>query len=308
MEVVNKILLLGLNGQVGWELNRSLACLGDLISLDRNSAEFAQISLLRSLILDVKPDIIVNAVAYTAVDKAEQEEELAFEVNAGSLKVIAEAAREMDAWLVHYSTDYVYDGEKAGPYIETDEVNPLSVYGRSKLAGEEEIRKSGCKHLIFRTSWVFSSRRHNFLKTILDLASKRKQLNIVADQFGAPTSAELIADITAKCVQRLSIEKSYTQNSDVSKNLCGTYHLAAKGEVSWFSFAQRIVKRAKEKGASFCLKTDNILPVSTSQYPLAATRPCHSRLSTAKLENVFSINLPYWSDDVDSLIDELVKK
>ena len=286
-----KILLLGKNGQVGWELQRALAPAGEVLALDRQQANLADADSLRATIRQFKPDWIVNAAAYTAVDQAESDIELAYKVNEQALRVLAEEALKLNAWLVHYSTDYVYDGNKDGEYIETDAVNPLSIYGKSKLAGEEQIRKVGCKHLIFRTSWVFSAKGHNFAKSMLKLAKDRQELNIVADQTGAPTSAELLADVTLVCMTKLQ-----HQNDSYIKARIGTYHLVSDGEATWHSYAKYVICKAKSLGADLTLQAENIYPITTDKYPLPAARPKNSKLSIMKIKSAFDINLPHWSN------------
>lgn len=295
-----KILLLGKNGQVGWELQRSLSPLGELYAFDRQTADLSDPQSIRKLILDLKPDFIVNAAAYTAVDKAEEEKELAFKINADAVKVIAEAAKEVNSWLIHYSTDYVYDGTKESNYIETDEVNPLSIYGQSKLAGEDAIRASGCQYLNFRTSWVFAAKGNNFAKSMIQLAKNREQLKIVADQFGAPTSAELIADVTALCICKIKqARQSFKENAS------GTYHLVSTGEASWYSYSQYVIDKAIEFGVKLKLTSDMVFPITTEEYPLPATRPANSKLSINKIEQKFDINLPHWKQYVDRMLAEI---
>lgn len=292
-----KILLLGKNGQVGWELQRALSPLGDITALGRDEANFLAPDSLRELVRACKPDWIVNAAAYTAVDKAESEPDVAYKVNADSVGVLAQEAKRIGAKLVHYSTDYVYDGRKATAYVETDAVNPLSVYGKSKLAGEEAIRASGCEHLIFRTSWVFAARGSNFIKTMLRLAAEREQLKVVADQFGAPTSAELIADCTVHCIQTLELGLS---------EKWGTFHLAAKGETSWHAYARHAVEGALSRGVELKVKPQVIAPITTEEFPVVATRPKNSRMATQKLEGTFKLQMPAWQDHVNRMLDEII--
>jgi dTDP-4-dehydrorhamnose reductase len=296
-----KILLLGKSGQVGWELQRSLTVLGDLIALDRQQdgdlcGDLADLEVLRNTIRKVRPDIIVNAAAYTAVDKAESEPELAWQVNADACRVLAEEALALNAWLVHYSTDYVFNGKGETPWAETDQVDPLNQYGASKLAGEQFVVASGCNYLIFRTSWVYAVRGNNFAKTILRLASERESLNIIADQVGAPTSAELIADVTSHAL------KQAVGGADVT----GIYHLAAAGEISWHGYARHIVSVAQEQGVQ--LKVRAVDPIKTSEYPTPARRPYNSRLNTQKLRENFSIHLPDWKVGVTRMLMEVLNK
>ncbi|WP_248740166.1 dTDP-4-dehydrorhamnose reductase [Pseudomonas sp. MWU12-2029] len=296
-----KILLLGKNGQVGWELQRSLAPLGELIALDRHSidglsGDLSNLEGLRSTIRQIKPDVIVNAAAYTAVDKAESEVELAARVNAQASGVLAEEAALLGAWLVHYSTDYVFSGEGATPWQESDSVAPVNAYGASKLAGEQLITASGCKHLIFRTSWVYGARGNNFAKTMLRLAADRESLNVIADQIGAPTGADLIADVTA-----LAIRQAFQR-----PELSGVYHLAASGEVSWHGYASHVIAFAKANGEQLAVQAVN--PIDTTAYPTPARRPLNSRLNTQKLRDNFSLHLPDWQSGVTRMLREVLNK
>ncbi|MBH3406281.1 dTDP-4-dehydrorhamnose reductase [Pseudomonas glycinae] len=296
-----KILLLGKNGQVGWELQRSLAPLGELIALDRHSVDglsgdLSNLEGLRSTIRQIKPDVIVNAAAYTAVDKAETEVELAARVNAQASGVLAEEAAVLGAWLVHYSTDYVFSGQGVTPWQETDSVAPVNAYGASKLAGEQLITASGCKHLIFRTSWVYGARGSNFAKTMLRLAADRESLNVIADQIGAPTGADLIADVTA-----LAIRKAFQR-----PELSGLYHLAASGEVSWHGYASHVIAFAKANGEQLAVQAVN--PIDTTAYPTPARRPLNSRLNTQKLRDNFSLHLPDWQSGVTRMLREVLNK
>jgi len=293
-----KILLLGKNGQVGWELQRALAPLGELVAWDRTLADLADPLALAARVEEIKPQIIVNAAAYTAVDKAESEAETAFAVNASSPARLAEEAARLGAWLVHYSTDYVFDGSRTGAYREADGANPLSVYGRSKWQGEEGIRAAGCRHLIFRTSWVFGARGGNFLKTMLRLAAEREQLRVVADQMGAPTGAELLADVTAHCL-RDALHPG-------GEELSGTYHLTANGAVSWHGYARYVVERAWAAGLLLRCRPEDIVPISTAEYPLPAPRPANSCLDTSRLQERFGLALPDWRMGVDRVLDEIL--
>lgn len=297
-----KILLLGKNGQVGWELQRALAPLGTVIAADRTQADLAKPEPLRAFVASIAPDCIVNAAAYTAVDKAESDIELTTTINAESVKVLAEEALKLNAWLIHYSTDYVFDGIKKTPYLENDTVNPLSVYGQSKLKGEQYIQESGCQHLIFRTSWVFSAHGSNFVKSMLRLAKQRESLNIVADQFGAPTSAELIADVTALCLNQI-----ITKGQNFSNVKKGIYHLVSDGEASWHTFAQYIISQALDMDAELKTTPSNIFPISTAEYPVPAARPKNSRLNTNKLQQAFSLHLPQWQSYVDRMLNEMIR-
>ncbi|MGA5482601.1 dTDP-4-dehydrorhamnose reductase [Pseudomonas siliginis] len=296
-----KILLLGKNGQVGWELQRSLAPLGDLVSLDRHlvdglCGDLSNLDALRATIRQVKPDVIVNAAAYTAVDKAESETELADRVNGFASGVMAEEAASLDAWLVHYSTDYVFNGQGVMPWQETDAVAPVNHYGASKLAGEQAIIASGCKYLIFRTSWVYGARGNNFAKTMLRLAKDREALSVIADQIGAPTGADLIADVTVLAIQQVLRRPE----------LAGLYHLAAAGEVSWHGYASHVIDFAKSQGEELAVTTVN--PIETTAYPTPARRPLNSRLNTQKLRDNFSLHLPDWQSGVTRMLREVLNK
>ncbi|MDD1009912.1 dTDP-4-dehydrorhamnose reductase [Pseudomonas shahriarae] len=296
-----KILLLGKNGQVGWELQRSLAPLGELIALDRHSAnglsgDLSDLEALRATIRQIQPDIIVNAAAYTAVDKAESETELADRVNGQASQVMAEEARALDAWLIHYSTDYVFNGDGLAPWLETASVSPVNHYGTSKLAGEQAIIASGCKYLIFRTSWVYGARGNNFAKTMLRLAKDRETLSVIADQIGAPTGADLIADVTALAI--LQVQR-YPE-------LAGLYHLAAAGEVSWHGYASHVIDFARANGEELAVTAIN--PIDTSAYPTPARRPLNSRLDTQKLRDNFSLHLPEWQSGVTRMLREVLNK
>jgi len=287
-----KILLLGANGQVGWELRRALAPLGDVTACGRAEADLSDLENLRAVVAQTKAEVIVNAAAYTAVDKAEAEKDLAERINHEAVAVLAAEAKRSDALLVHYSTDYVFDGAKPTPYIETDPTNPISVYGATKLRGEEAIRASGCRHLIFRTSWVYAARGHNFVKTMLRLGKERDQLSVVADQTGAPTSAGLIADVTAQALAQ----------PDVS----GTFHLTAAGETTWHGFAQLILAEAEKRGVSLKAGPGQVKAIATSAYPTPAKRPANSRLNTDKLRKTFGIVLPPWDEQAKGIITDIV--
>ena len=296
-----KIVLLGKDGQVGWELQRSLAPLGELLAFDRTEADLENSDALRSRIVAVRPDIIVNAAAYTAVDRAESEPEKAHQINAEAPAVLARYAADSGAWLIHYSTDYVFDGRRSGFYEENETTAPLSVYGRTKRDGEAAIIASGCRHLIFRTSWVFASRGGNFAKTMLRLATERDRLAVVNDQFGAPTSAELIADVTALCLYRL-------MDHQKAPSLSGLYHLVAAGETTWFDFACLVLKEAQAMGVVLKVPPESVLPIPSSEYPTPAVRPANSRLSTQKLQSAFSICLPDWQVHVRRMLWETLAK
>jgi len=291
-----KILLLGSNGQVGFELARSLLPLGELVSLNRVQADFTNLENLRATVQTIRPDVIVNAVAYTAVDKAETERETAFLINAQAVEVLAQEAKNLNALLIHYSTDYVFDGTKTKPYFENDATNPLNIYGESKLAGELAIQKNGADYLIFRTTWVFAARGQNFVNSILRLAAEREELNIVADQIGAPTWARLIADTTAHCVRQAMQER----RSNVFES--GIFNLTSSGETSWFEFAQKIVELARAKKVEF--KNRVINPIPTSAYPTPAKRPANSRLSTDKLSQRFYVKMPDWQETLKLCLEK----
>ena len=284
-----KTLLLGKDGQVGWQLRRSLAPLGELVACGRKECDLSDAAGLRSLIRDVAPDVIVNATAYTAVDKAESEPDLAHAVNAAAPEIMGEEAARLGALLVHYSTDYVFDGSKASHYVETDETCPQSVYGRSKRAGESAILETGCRALMFRTSWVFGEHGGNFVKTILRLGKEREALTVVSDQVGSPTPAALISSVTALAMSRLR------QDPNLLPDGGRIYHLAAAGAVSWYDFAREIVAQAGAlPGVSLRLSADAIRPIATADYPTAARRPANSRLDCNRLEADFDLKMPPW--------------
>ena len=293
-----KIVLLGKDGQVGWELQRALAPLGEVVAFGRAEADLEDSSALVARLRTLAPDVIVNAAAYTAVDRAESEAARAQVINAEAPAVLAKFAAECGAWLIHYSTDYVFDGAKAGAYVEDDITAPLSVYGRSKLDGERAITASGCRHLIFRTSWVFAARGGNFARTMLKLAAERERLSVVNDQFGAPTSAELIADVTALCLYRLA--------RGGGASLSGVYHLVAAGETTWFDYARLVFSEAAALGVPLKVNADAVTPIPTSDYPTPARRPANSRLSTAKLRTAFGLTLPDWRLHVRRTVREIV--
>ena len=297
-----KILLFGKNGQVGWELQRSLAPLGEVVALDAQSqdlcGDFTNLEGLAQTIRTVAPDVIVNAAAHTAVDKAESEPELARTINALAPGVLAQEAKRSGAWLIHYSTDYVFDGSGETPWLETDVTGPLSVYGKSKLEGEDAIRASGCKHLIFRTSWVYAARGSNFAKTMLKLAQERDSLKVINDQIGAPTGADLLADVTAHAI------RTALQRSDVG----GLYHLVASGQTSWHGYANFVIDFARQAGVKIKVAPEAIQPVSTSAFPTAAKRPQNSRLDTSKLQKTFNLNLPNWQSGVMRMLAEILEK
>lgn len=293
-----KILLLGKNGQVGWALQRSLAPLGELVALDSQSqthcGDLSNLTGLAQTVRDVAPDVIVNAAAYTAVDKAENEPVLAHTINALALSVLAQEAKRIGAWLIHFSTDYVFDGSGDKPWLETDATGPLSVYGVTKLAGEQAIIASACKHLIFRTSWVYGARGNNFAKTMLKLAQERDSLKVVNDQMGAPTGADLLADVTAHAI------RTALQNPNVS----GLYHLAASGETSWHEYACFVIDFARQAGLEIKVAQTAIQAVPSSEFVTVAKRPLNSRLNTNILQKTFSLHLPDWQSGVTRMLVE----
>jgi dTDP-4-dehydrorhamnose reductase len=297
-----KILLLGKNGQVGWELQRSLAPLGELIALDADSKErcgdFTDLEGLARTIRSITPDVIVNAAAHTAVDKAESEPELVRTINALAPGVLAQEARRANAWLIHYSTDYVFDGSGDKPWLETDATAPLSVYGTTKLEGEQLIQQSGCRHLIFRTCWVYGARGGNFAKTMLRLARERDSLSVINDQIGAPTGADLLADITAHAIRTVQ------QRPEVS----GLYHLVAGGETSWYGYANFVIDFARRAGVELKVAPEAIKSVPTSAFPTPAKRPHNSRMDTTKLQRTFDLYLPAWQSGVTRMLSEMLEK
>lgn len=294
-----KILLLGASGQVGWELQRALAPLGQLVISDRHSADLENPQALSELVEREQPAVIVNAAAYTAVDKAESDVERARKVNAESVAALAAVARKLGAWLVHYSTDYVFAGDKSTAYVEDDPTGPLNVYGQTKLEGEQAIRASGCPHLILRTSWVYAARGGNFAKTMLRLAADRAELRVVADQVGAPTSAELIADVTALVLQRIATDAA------LGKTASGTYHLVASGATSWHGYAQFVIGEAARLGIALRATPESIHPITAAEYPVPAQRPANSRLDNHKLQQTFGLELPTWEFHVKRMLIEL---
>ncbi|WP_066269191.1 dTDP-4-dehydrorhamnose reductase [Hydrogenophaga palleronii] len=297
------ILLLGRNGQVGWELQRSLAPLGTVVALDRHSAaadggcgDLSQLGKLRETVLRLQPTVIVNAAAHTAVDKAESESELAHAVNALAPGVLAEAAREVGALLVHYSTDYVFDGSGDVPWREDAPTGPLSVYGRSKLVGEQAIVAAGARHLIFRTSWVYAARGGNFARTMLRLAKEREHLTVIDDQWGAPTGADLIADVTAHAIRQALR----------SPGCDGIYHLSAAGKTTWNGYARYVIETARALQPALTIKAQDVAPVPTSAFPTPARRPLNSRLDTTRLREAFGLTLPDWREGVRRMLAEIL--
>jgi len=294
-----KILVTGKNGQVGHELQRSLASLGEVIAVDIEDCDLTDTAAIVSLVEKVKPGLIVNPAAYTAVDKAEVEQEIAYAINAITPKVLAEQASLLNIPLIYYSTDYIFDGTKAELYLENDRANPQSVYGKSKWQGEENVRSICPQHIILRTSWVFGAHGGNFLKTILKLAQERDELKVIADQFGAPTSARLLADSTAEIVKQLF-------DSDVRQK-AGTYHLVASGVTSWYGYAKKVLELVNQFGVKTKIHSENIVPIPTEAYPLPAPRPKNSVLSTDKIKKTFGINIPDWSVDVGQVLKQITR-
>ena len=295
---MKRILLLGAQGQVGWELRRSLAPLGDVIALDRHSTDFcgdiSNLAGLAETVQRVAPHVIVNAAAYTAVDTAEAEPNLANILNALAPGVLAQEASKLGALLVHYSTDYVFDGSGQRPWRENDTPAPLNVYGHSKLEGEARIQAAGGRHLIFRTSWVYASRGGNFAKTMLRLAQERERLTVINDQFGAPTGADLLADITAHAISQVRQQPEQT----------GLYHLTALGETTWFEYAKYVIAKASIASPAIKIIAKDVVPVLSEAFKTAAQRPKNSRLNTEKLQTAFNLHLPPWEYGVDRMLAE----
>ena len=294
------ILLLGKNGQVGWELQRSLAVLGRVTALDFDSSEhcgdFSQPDKVAATVRALRPQVIVNAAAHTGVDKAESEPDFARTLNATAPGVLAQEAAQIGALLVHYSTDYVFDGSGSRPWTESDAPAPLSVYGRTKWEGEQLIQQSGAQHLILRTSWVYAARGGNFAKTMLRLAQERERLTVIDDQWGAPTGADLLADVTAHAIRHLQ-----TQPQDA-----GLYHVAAAGETNWNLYAKHVLAQAQQAPAAIKIKATEVAPVPTSDFPTPAVRPHNSRLDTSKLQTTFGLTLPHWQAGVERMLTEIL--
>lgn len=304
-----KILLFGRGGQVGWELQRSLGVLGEVVALDFDAnqnpqglcGDFTDLEGLARTVSLVQPDVIVNAAAHTAVDKAESEPELARTINALAPAALAQAALHAGAWLIHYSTDYVFDGSGSAPWRESDATGPLSVYGQTKLEGEQAVAHNP-KHLILRTSWVYAARGGNFAKTMLRLAGERESLTVINDQFGAPTSAELLADVTAHAIRTL------WSQPEQALELAGLYHCIAAGETTWHGYAQFVLEQAAALGLPLKATADKVAPTATSSYPTPARRPLNSRLDTSKLQDAFGLRLPHWQDGVQRMLIEIAGK
>ena len=296
-----KILLLGKNGQVGWELQRALAPLGNVVACDVDSpgescADFSRPESLRTLLRRERPEVVVNAAAHTAVDRAESEPELARAINATAPGLLAEEASALGAWLVHYSTDYVFDGSGDAPRTEDAATSPLGVYGRTKLEGERLLQASGCRHLILRTSWVYAARGENFARTMLRLAAERDTLSVIDDQVGAPTGAELLADVTAHVLRHALLRPEVS----------GLYHCVAAGETSWHGYARLVIEWARAAGHPVRVAPGSIRPVPTSDYPTPARRPLNSRLDTGKLRGTFALSLPPWQAGVERMLAEVL--
>jgi dTDP-4-dehydrorhamnose reductase len=288
-----KILLIGVNGQVGYELQRSLACLGSVISTDRKQLDLTDNDAIRAKIIEISPDLIVNAAAYTAVDNAEVEQELAMQINAKAVHVMAEEAKRLNILLVHYSTDYVFDGQGQQSWRENDALAPINHYGESKLLGEKEIQQTGCHHLILRTSWVYGARGSNFLLTMMRLAREKPALSVVADQIGAPTWSRHIADVTAQIIAQY--KGSQSEVGDYWHSRSGVYHLAASGQGSWYDFAEAIFQHMASQGEDIAV----LSKTTTAEYPTPAQRPLFSCLNTNKLAETFGLRLPDWRDSLN---------
>lgn len=293
-----KILVTGKNGQVGFELQRALAPLGEIVAVDQAECDLANAASVRELVRRIAPDVIVNPAAYTAVDKAESDQTVAFAVNAQAPGVLGEEAARLDALVVHYSTDYVFNGTKSGAYSETDQPDPQSVYGSTKLAGERTLAEANPRHLILRTSWVVGAHGGNFAKTMLRLAAERDQLSVVADQFGAPTSAALLADLTAQLIRQHQRERE-------TPFPYGTYHVSASGETSWCDYARFVISEALASGKVLKAGPEAVLPLTTSQYPTPAKRPANSRLDTSRFHSTFRLRLPPWQEGVRHVLQQI---
>jgi len=292
-----KILLTGKDGQVGFALNKKLASLGEVIATNRDMLDLSDPEAIRAFIDQTKPDIIINPAAYTQVDQAENESELAFQINAIAPKVLAEKASELNIPIIHFSTDYVFDGLKKEPYLETDEVNPQSVYGQTKWEGEEALRQYK-KHIILRTSWVFSAHGQNFVKTILKLTQEKTSLNVVSDQIGTPTSSEALADVTYHIVKTIFNDPNFKDFS--------TYHLTLEDETNWYRYACFITDEAKRLGLPALMTSKDIKPISSDVYPTLAKRPMNSRLDTSKIKKTFMLELPHWEEEVKKVLKEII--
>jgi len=293
-----KILVTGKNGQVGFELQRALAPLGEVVAVDHVECDLADADAIRALVRRIAPDVIVNPAAYTAVDKAEADQAMAFAVNTEAPRVLGEEAARLGALVVHYSTDYVFNGTKEGAYAESDTPDPQSVYGRSKYEGEMALAQANPRHLILRTSWVVGAHGGNFAKTMLRLAGERERLSVVADQFGAPTSAALLADLTAQLVRQ-------HQREGGESFPYGTYHVAAGGETSWHEYARFVIAEALAAGKPLKATPDAVAPLTTDQYPTPAKRPANSRLDTTRFCDTFGLCLPHWQEGLRHVLQQI---
>jgi dTDP-4-dehydrorhamnose reductase len=292
-----KILLTGKKGQVGFELNKKLSALGEVIATDREELDLANLDAIRAFIDQTKPDIIINPAAYTAVDKAESEADLAHQINARAPEVLAEKARELDIPLVHFSTDYVFDGLKKNAYVETDQINPQSVYGKTKCEGEEKVRMHS-KHIILRTSWVFGVHGNNFLKTMFRLMQEKDALDIVGDQWGSPASASMLSDVTFKIIDTIVKNKIF--------NDYGTYHVTSEGETNWQQYASLIANELIKLNVNIKCTPDQIRPILTFEYRNIANRPLNSRLNCEKIKKIFMLELPHWESEVKKVLREVI--
>ena len=294
-----KILLLGASGQLGTELNRQLPLIAKIKAYTRSELDITDTQAVIETISSFKPNVIVNAAAYTAVDNAEEEKSLAYAINSDAVAVLAQQAAKQGAWLIHYSTDYIFDGEKTAPYTEMDAPNPINVYGASKLAGEEFIAASNCNHFIFRTTWVIGKDGRNFAKTILRLATQRDSLSVINDQYGVPTSPSLITNVTIDAIKAIKQQKAWPS---------GAYNLAPLGVSTWYEIAQTLIIMAKENGVPLTISAEDILAITTDEYPTPAKRPLNSQLETQKLSQQLSFHLPHWKDDFSAVAAEVIKE
>jgi len=293
-----KLLLTGKNGQVGFELQRALAPLGEVVAVDLAECDLAKPEAIRQLVRNIRPDVIVNPAAYTAVDKAETDCDLVFAVNAVALGVLGEEAARLGAFVVHYSTDYVFDGMKQGAYVEEDATNPQSIYGESKRDGELALQFAHSNHLILRTSWVVGAHGDNFAKTMLKLAAERDSLSVVADQWGVPTSAALLADLAAHLIRQ--------QHSNPEPFPYGTYHCVAGGETNWCDYARFVIGEAAKAGRHIQVQPEAIKPITTADYPTPAKRPANSRFDTRKFRDTFGLELPHWQTGLDHILQQIL--
>ncbi len=294
-----KLLLLGASGQLGKELSRTLPSVGEIKASDRSDTDLTNWQSILAVLDAFKPDVIVNAAAYTNVDKAESERKLAFDINAEAVGFLANEAKKRDIWLFHYSTDYVFDGRKVEAYVETDATNPLSVYGKSKLAGEKAIAAIGCKYLVFRTSWVMGRDGSNFAKVVLRLATERESLSVINDQFGVPTSPALISKVTLDATDAIKKGDSWPM---------GIYHLVPKGKTTWFGIAEALLKHASDANIELLTKASQLKAITAAEYPTTASRPTNSHLNTGKLSLQLSFDLPNWRDDFAATAEAIIRK